>query len=169
MIDILGRRILNKNLYELVGFRQCFFLLLILRIHVSFFHKKLQYSFFDMIGYIILKCVCDFFDMMVQDGVFLQLVLFLRMVRWKKLYFLFFLREICINFFCISCCFSCCSISAGFFVEFSLFFCKYVLGLTGSFSSRQMALGSSFSLIQQLVGCQMAAIYCCRETAGGLC
>jgi hypothetical protein len=24
MIDILGRRILNKNLYELVGFRQCF-------------------------------------------------------------------------------------------------------------------------------------------------
>ena len=37
MIDILGRRILNKNLYELVGFRQCFFLLLILRIHFSFF------------------------------------------------------------------------------------------------------------------------------------
>lgn len=40
MIDILGRWILNKNLYELVGFRQCFFFLFDLRIHFSFFHKS---------------------------------------------------------------------------------------------------------------------------------
>lgn len=39
MIDILGRWILNKNLYELVGFRQCFFFV-DLRIHFSFFIKS---------------------------------------------------------------------------------------------------------------------------------
>lgn len=42
MIDILGRRILNKNLYELVGFRQCFFFVVdFAHTLFSFFHKKL--------------------------------------------------------------------------------------------------------------------------------
>jgi len=40
MIDILGRRILNKNLYELVGFRQCF--LVVDFAHTLFFIKRIS-------------------------------------------------------------------------------------------------------------------------------
>jgi len=50
MIDILGRRILNKNLYELVGFRQCFFSL-ICAYTFLFFIKALVQFFDDWISF----------------------------------------------------------------------------------------------------------------------
>ena len=64
------------------------------------------------------------FDMMV-DGVFFIVITIFANGKMEKTVLSFFLREICISFFCISCCFSCCSISAGFCRIFFVFVSTY--------------------------------------------